>query len=47
MIAMVLKRDLQALFISTGKVTDADRTKHLKILTQMVVKGKRTGRKKG
>jgi putative transcriptional regulator len=46
MIALVLKRDLQDLFISTLDISDKDRTDHLKILQGLVEKGKRTGRSK-
>ena len=46
MIALVLRRDLQDLFISTNEISEAERGKHLKILADMVERGKRTGRTK-
>lgn len=46
MIALVLKRDLQDLFISTKEISDQDRNAHLTILEGMVERGKRTGKSK-
>jgi DNA-binding XRE family transcriptional regulator len=46
MIALVLRRNLQDLFISTKEITDQERTEHLKILVKLVEKGKRTGKHK-
>lgn len=46
MIALVLRRNLQDLFISTERIEEPDRAKHLKILSAMVEKGKRTGKRK-
>lgn len=46
LIALVLRRNLQDLFVSTKDTIETERTKHLKILTAMVEKGKRTGKTK-
>jgi DNA-binding XRE family transcriptional regulator len=46
MIALVLRRNLQDLFISTKDISETDRTEHLKVLAKMVEKGKRTGKSK-
>jgi putative transcriptional regulator len=46
MIALVLKRNLQDLFISTDEISEMERSGHLKILAEMVERGKRTGRTK-
>jgi transcriptional regulator with XRE-family HTH domain len=46
LIALVLKRNLQDLFVTTETVTEGERIKHLKILAEMVEKGKRTGKGK-
>lgn len=47
MIALVLRRDLQDLFVSTSETNENERAKHLQILAEMVERGKRTGRTKG
>src|ERR1700735_5337327 len=44
MIALALRRNLQDLFISTNEIGEVDKNKHLKILAEMVEKGKRTGK---
>jgi hypothetical protein len=46
MIALVLKRNLQDFFVTTDAITEGERVKHLKILAEMVEKGKRTGKGK-
>lgn len=44
LIALILRRDLKDLFISSEEISDKERASHLKILTEMVEKGKRTGK---
>lgn len=44
LIALVLKRDLKDLFVSSTDINDTERSNHLRILMEMVEKGKRTGK---
>ncbi|MGJ7030854.1 hypothetical protein [Niabella hirudinis] len=46
LIALILKRDLKDLFISSEEINDKERVSHVKILMEMVEKGKRTGKDK-
>jgi hypothetical protein len=47
LIALVLKRDLKDLFVSTQDIEDNERIKQIKVLIEMVEGGKRTGKGKG
>lgn len=44
LIALILKRDLKDLFISSEEISDKERVSQVKILMEMVEKGKRTGK---
>lgn len=46
LIALILKRDLKDLFISSEEISDKERVSQVKILMEMVEKGKRTGKRK-
>lgn len=46
LIALVLKRDLKDLFVSTSDVDEIERSNHLEILKELVDQGKRTGKSK-
>lgn len=45
-ISLVLRRNLQDLFMATLTIEEAERTRHLKELAVMVSKAKRTGKSK-
>ena len=46
LIALILKRDLKDLFISSEEISDKERVSQVKILMERVEKGKRTGKRK-
>ncbi len=46
LIALILKRDLKDLFVSSEEISDKERVNQVKILMEMVEKGKRTGKNK-
>ena len=46
LIALVLRRDLKDLFVSSIEVSEKERASQLKILVEMVEQGKRTGKDK-
>ncbi len=46
LIALILRRDLKDLFVSSEKISDKERVSQVKILMEMVENGKRTGKRK-
>lgn len=46
LITLILRRDLKDLFMSSEEISDKERVSQLKILMEMVEKGKRTGKGK-
>ncbi|MCD2423295.1 hypothetical protein LQ567_11030 [Niabella pedocola] len=46
LIALILRRDLKDLFVSSEEISDKERVSQVKILMGMVEKGKRTGKDK-
>lgn len=46
LIALVLKRDLKDLFVSTLEIDDTERVKQIKALLEIAKQGKRTGKEK-
>lgn len=46
LIALVLKRDLKDLFVSTLEIDDTERVKQIQALLEMAKQGKRTGKGK-